>query len=167
MRTLRPLNRLFRSLDLAEGALDGPPRSTGYLAQHVKIAPARSHHFEFWQESWGAMAPQFRLSGSLVVPPGFCLRPDPRSGRAHPPRHPSNRKTRFSKREIADPSCRPRPGSRIGGGRSPDAKAGLHGSASLSSAQSLASRSVTRHQLHPLVAPQVLHFMHVPLRTKV
>ena len=118
-------------------------------------------------KSWGAIAPQFRLSGSLVVPPGFCLRPDQRSGRAHPSGVPSNHTPRFSGREEADPGCRPSPASRRRGGRSPGIKVELRGSATLSPAQGQMHSPVTRHQLHPLVAPQVLHFMHVPLRTKV
>ncbi len=119
------------------------------------------------QKVGGPIAPQFRLSGSLVVPPGFCLRPDLRSGRAHPSRVPSNHTPRFSGREEADPSCRPSPASRRRGGRFPGIKVELRGSATLSSKQGLMHSPVTRHQLHPLVAPQVLHFMHVPLRTKV
>ena len=119
------------------------------------------------QKVGGQIAPQFRLSGSLVVPPGFCLRPDLRSGRAHPPHVPSNHKPRFSGREEADPSCRPSPASRRRGGRSPGIKVELRGSVTLFPEQSLMRGPVTRHQLHPLVAPQVLHFMHVPLRTKV
>lgn len=63
--------------------------------------------------------PEFRLSGSIFTARLSCLRPDPRQGRAHPPRDPA-------------PAV---------------AGAGI--------------------QLHPLVPPQVLHFMQVPLRTSV
>lgn len=96
-----------------------------------------------------------------------CLQPDLRSGRAHPPRVPTNHMPRFSGREETDPSCRPSPASRRRGGRTPGIKVALRGSATLSQEQGPKHCPVTRHQLHPLVAPQVLHFMHVPLRTKV